>query len=328
VILVTGASGFVGAAVVRKLLAVGEDVRVLLRPGSSRKTLTGLDVDIGIGDLMAPETLKTPLRGCKGLFHVAADYRLWTRHPEKMFKANVDGTVHIVKSAMEANVERIVYTSSVATLGIVPGGVADENTPVSFADMIGPYKQSKFLAEQKILELIHDEKAPVVIVNPSTPIGPFDVKPTPTGRIVVETASKSMPAFVDTGLNVVHVDDVAAGQWLAYRHGKIGERYILGGDDLELRDLLKMIADAAGVKAPNVCLPRGLLYPLAFSVETWARFMKKDDPFITLDGLRMSRKKMFFSSTKAMRELGYQPGPASQAITDAVDWFAKEGYLR
>jgi len=328
VILVSGASGFVGAAVVRQLLKAGERVRVLLRPDSSRKTIEGLDVDVVIGDLLDPHSLKAPLQGCTGLFHVAADYRLWTRDPAAMFKANVDGTAAIIQSAIDASVKRIVYTSSVATLGILENGVADESTAVTFEDMIGPYKQSKYLAEQKVVSMVQDDNAPVVIVNPSTPIGPFDVRPTPTGRIVVEAASNRMPAFVDTGLNVVHVDDVALGHVLAFKNGKIGERYILGGDDLELKQLLAMIANTVGAEPPTMCIPRKLLYPLAYAVEAWTRLVGGNDPFITVDGLRMARKKMFFSSEKAKLELGYQPRPASHAITDAVDWFKKEGYLR
>jgi len=327
-ILVTGASGFVGSAVIRQLLQAGEQVRVLLRPNSSRKTILGLDVDVAIGDLLDAHSLKAPLQGCTGLFHVAADYRLWTRDAAAMFKANVDGTVAIIQNAIDASVKRIVYTSSVATLGIQENGVADENTAVTFDDMIGPYKQSKYLAEKKVMSMVKDHNAPVVIVNPSTPIGPFDVRPTPTGRIVVEAASNRMPAFVDTGLNVVHVDDVASGHVLAFKNGKIGERYILGGDDLELKQLLTMIANTAGSEPPTMRIPRKLLYPLAYGVEIWTRLVGGDDPFITVDGLRMARKKMFFSSAKAKLELGYQPRPASHAITDAVDWFKKEGYLR
>ena len=223
-ILITGASGFVGSAVLRKLIGRGHEVRALVRPSSERRNLEGLPVDIVEGDLMAPETLKPALKGCKGVFHVAADYRLWAPNPSRMFAVNVDGTRAIMAAALEVGVERIVYTSSVATLGILPGGQpADEDTPVRFEDMIGPYKQSKFLAEVEVRALMETEKLPVVIVNPSTPVGPRDIKPTPTGRMIVKAASGRIPAYVDTGLNVVHVDDVAEGHLLAFEKGEEGE---------------------------------------------------------------------------------------------------------
>ena len=210
-IIVTGATGFVGSSLIRLLLAGGEEVRVLVRAGSDRRNLVGLDVEIAEGDLLKPETLKPAVAGCQGLYHVAADYRLWTRNPKQMFEANVDGSLAILRAAGDAGIERMVYTSSVATLGLIKNGVSDEQSPVSYADMIGVYKQSKFKAEEAVRKLINDDGLPVVIVNPSTPIGPRDIKPTPTGRMIVEAAAGRMPAFVDTGLNIAHVDDVAAG---------------------------------------------------------------------------------------------------------------------
>ncbi|MED5396480.1 MAG: 3 beta-hydroxysteroid dehydrogenase/Delta 5--_4-isomerase [Alphaproteobacteria bacterium MarineAlpha3_Bin4] len=325
--LVTGASGFVGSAVLRRLIEAGERVRALVRPTSERRNLDGIDVEIVEGDLSLPKTLRAGLDGCKGLYHVAADYRLWTREPRKMLDTNVDGTRAIMLAAAEAGVERIVYTSSVATLGMVSSGVADEETPVGFEDMIGVYKQSKYLAEQEVLSLFCGDGLPVVIVNPSTPIGPRDIKPTPTGRMVVEAASGRMPAYVDTGLNVVHVDDVADGHLLAYGKGVLGERYVLGGENMELSEILRVVAAQTGGKAPKVKIPHGVVMPLAYGAEAWTWLTGGKEPFVTVDAVRMARKKMFFASDKAIRDLGYAPRPAETAIRDAVAWFANNGYL-
>ena len=327
-ILVTGATGFVGSAVVRKLIGRGLPVRALVRPASDRSNLDGLEIDIVEGDLLETATLKPALDGCSGLFHVAADYRLWAPDPEPMFRANVDGTRTILLAAGDCGVERIVYTSSVAVLGNRPGdGVADEETPVTFKDMIGPYKQSKFLAEAEVRELIESQSLPVVIVNPSTPIGPRDIKPTPTGRMIVEAASGRMPAYVDTGLNVVHVDDVAEGHLLAFEKGVVGQRYILGGENMSLREILTTIARITGGKPPRVKIPTGAVLPFAYMAEAWARVSGVKEPFATVDGLRMAKKKMFFSHAKADRELGHAPGPAEQALSDAVQWFREHGYI-
>ena len=327
-ILITGASGFVGSAVLRKLIERGHEVRALVRPSSERRNLEGLPVHIVEGDLMAPETLKPAVEGCKGVFHVAADYRLWAPDPSGMFAANVDGTRAIMAAALEVGVERIVYTSSVATLGLLPGGQpADEDTPVLFEDMIGPYKQSKFLAEAEVRALAETGKLPVVIVNPSTPIGPRDIKPTPTGRMIVEAASGRMPAYVDTGLNVVHVDDVAEGHLLAFEKGVVGERYILGGENMSLNEILGTIAGITGGKAPRWRIPHGLVLPVAYGAEAWTRLTGGREPFVTVDGLRMARKKMFFSHGKASRALGYAPRPAMDALADACRWFRDQGYL-
>ncbi|HEX9703590.1 MAG TPA: hopanoid-associated sugar epimerase, partial [Rhodospirillales bacterium] len=255
-ILVTGATGFVGSAVLRKLIQAGQKTRVLVRPSSDRRNLEGLDLEIVEGDLMRPETLAPALAGASGLFHVAADYRLWTREPAAMFRANVEGTRAIMTTALQAGVERIVYTSSVATLGVLPGdAVADEETPVAFDDMIGPYKQSKFLAEAAVRDLIERERLPAVIVNPSTPVGPRDIKPTPTGRMIVEAAAGRMPAYVDTGLNLAHVDDVAEGHLLAFEHGQIGQRYILGGENMSLESILATVAKLTGGTPPRFRIP-------------------------------------------------------------------------
>ena len=327
-IFITGATGFVGSSVLRKLIARGLDVRALVRPSSDRRNLDGLDVEVVEGDLQDPDSLKPALRGCTGLFHVAADYRLWAPKPEGMFKANVDGTRTLMLAAFEAGVERIVYTSSVAVLGAVPGeGAADEDTPVQFTDMIGPYKQSKFLAEAEVRELVESQGLPVVIVNPSTPIGPRDIKPTPTGRMIVEAALGRMPAYVDTGLNVVHVDDVAEGHMLAFDKGDVGKRYILGGENLSLKEILGTIAEITGGRPPRLKIPHNLIMPFALVAETWARLSGGAEPFATTDGLKMAKKKMFFTHQKAAKELGYAPRPAAHALADAVQWFRDHGYV-
>lgn len=326
-ILITGATGFVGSAVLRRLLAAGHRVRALARPASVRRNLEGLTVEVVEGDLLEPSSLRPALEGCSGLFHVAADYRLWAPDPGPMFRANVDGTRMLLLAARDARVERIVYTSSVAALGVLPGdAVADEKTPVTFADMIGPYKQSKFLAEAAVTKLIEDEGLPVVIVNPSTPIGPRDIKPTPTGRLIVEAAAGRMPAYVETGLNVAHVDDVAEGHLLAFEKGRVGERYILGGENMSLQAILSAVAEAAGRRAPKLKIPHGAILPIAYAAEAWAR-ISGGEPFATVDGVRMARKKMYFSHAKAARDLGYAPRPAGQALADAVRWFKDHGYL-
>jgi dihydroflavonol-4-reductase len=321
-VLVTGASGFVGAAVARALLAQGRKVRVLLRPTSDRRNIADLDVDIAIGRLEDPASLAAAIAGSAALFHVAADYRLWVRDPEAMYRANVEGTRQLMLAALAAGVGRIVYTSSVATLGIGPDGPADETTPSRLEDMVGPYKRSKFLAEEAVRALVRERGLPAVIVNPSTPIGPGDVRPTPTGRMILEAAAGRMPAYVDTGLNLVHVDDVAAGHLLAEERGRIGERYILGGEDLTLAEILRRIALLTGRKPPSVRLPIALLWPIALVAEGIGQITGRE-PFVTRDGLRLARKRMFFSSAKAMRELGYAPRPADAALADAVRWFAR-----
>jgi dihydroflavonol-4-reductase len=325
--LVTGATGFVGAAVARVLVNSGQQVRVLARPGSDRRNLEGLPVEIAEGSLDAPQTLAAAVKDCRYLFHVAADYRLWVPDPEAMFRVNVEGTRQLMQAALAAGVERIVYTSSVAVLGIVKGGIADEETASRAEDMIGPYKLSKFQAELAVRELIDSAGLPAVIVNPSTPIGPGDVKPTPTGRIIVEAARGRMPAFVDTGLNVAHVDDVGLGHLLAARAGQVGRRYILGGENLSLGEILGEVALVAGRRPPAFKVPHAAVLPLAAGAEALARLTKRP-PFATVDAVRMAKKKMFFSSTRAIEELGYAPRSARQAIGDAVAWFRANGYVR
>jgi dihydroflavonol-4-reductase len=323
--LVTGATGFVGAAVARRLLAAGASVRVLTRPTSDRTNLDGLDVEVVTGDLTEPATLGPAVQGCATIYHVAADYRLWVRDPAMLYRANVEGSQAIVRAAAEAGAGRIVYTSSVAALGLPKdGSPGDEDTPVTIDDMVGHYKRSKFLAEAAVRGLAA-AGAPVVIVNPSTPVGPRDVKPTPTGRVILDAARGKIPAYVDTGLNVVHVDDVAEGHLLAAAKGQVGRRYILGGENLALREILAEIARLAGRPPPALRLPRGPLFPVAWVAEAWARLTGSGEPLITADGLRMAGKRMWFSSARAERELGYKFRPAAEALADAVAWFREAG---
>jgi dihydroflavonol-4-reductase len=326
-VLVTGATGFLGSAVARKLLEAGKSVRLLTRAGSDRRNLAGLDAEPVMGSLDDPASLPAAVKGCDALYHVAADYRLWVPDPAAMYRTNVDGTRALMLAALDAGVTRIVHTSSVATLGLLPGGAsADEATPVTLDDMIGPYKRSKYLSEEVVRGLVASRGLPAVIVNPSTPVGPRDVKPTPTGRTLIEAAAGRMPAYVDTGLNWAHVDDVAAGHLLAYEKGTIGERYILGGENLTLAEVLGIIARLTGGKPPKVQLPIGLVLPIAYGAEAYARLTGKE-PFVTVDGVKLSRKKMFFSIEKARTALGYAPRPAEAGFRDAIDWFRANGYL-
>lgn len=324
--LVTGATGFVGAAVARALCAAGWEVRVLARLGSDRGNLRQLALQVVEGDLADVASLERALEGCAALFHVAADYRLGARDPKPLYRTNVDGTRNILNAARNAAVGRVVYTSSVATVGIPANGVpGEESTPVALSDMIGHYKRSKYLAEEVAREAARAGLS-VVIVNPSTPVGPGDIKPTPTGQLVLDAAAGRMPAYVETGLNIVHVDDVAAGHLLAYERGKSGERYILGGQDMTLREILGVIAALVGRKPPAIRLPYAAILPLAYVAEAFARVSGRSGR-LTLEGLRMSRKRMYFSSAKAMRELGYNSRPPLAAFEDAVRWFRERGLL-
>jgi dihydroflavonol-4-reductase len=324
--LVTGATGFVGAAVARALGAAGWQVRVLARPGSERGNLRSLTVEVVEGELADDNSLERALEGCDGLFHVAADYRLGARDPRPLYRTNVEGTRNILGAARRVGVPRIVYTSSVATVGIPADGTpGNERSPVALSNMIGHYKRSKFLAEEAAREAAAGGLS-VVIVNPSTPVGPGDIKPTPTGQLVLDAASGRMPAYVDTGLNIVHVDDVAAGHLMAFERGRAGEHYILGGEDMSLRMILAQIAALTGRKPPRIRLPYGAVLPMAYLAEGFAKLSGRSGR-LTLEGVRMSRKRMFFSSDKAVRDLGYRWRPPEEAFADALQWFRERGLL-
>jgi dihydroflavonol-4-reductase len=327
-ILVTGASGFVGAAVAQALLARGGcKIRALVRPTSSRTNLEGLDIEIAQGDMRDASAVARAMSGARFLMHIGADYRLWARDPEEIIRTNRDGTRNLMRAALKAGVERIVYTSSVATLAVTASGESiDETKPLSVDAAIGAYKKSKVVAEQLVAEMIAEDHLPAIIVHPSTPIGPRDVKPTPTGRIIIEAACGRVPGYVDTGLNLVHVDDVAEGHIAALQRGRVGEHYILGGQNVGFADMLADIAALTGGKPPRLRMPRRLLYPLAFLAEAKARLTGRE-PFLTRDGLRMSKYRMFFSSAKAERDLGYQARPYQQGLADALAWFREHGYL-
>ena len=327
-VLVTGASGFVGSAVARKLVERGYAVRALVRPTSPRFHLAGLDLDYAVGDLRDANTVRPAMAGVRYVFHVAADYRLWARDPDEILVNNRESTRIVMEEALREGVERIVYTSSVATLAVRRDGTSvDETFPLDEAKAIGVYKRSKVVAERLVERMIAEEKLPAVIVNPSTPIGPRDVKPTPTGRIIVEAARGRMPAFVDTGMNLVHVDDVADGHLAALDRGKIGERYVLGGQNVSLAQMLGTIATLLGRRPPRVKIPRGAIVPLAIAAETIARFTGRE-PFVTRDALRMSKYRMFFTTAKAERDLGVTARPFTQALADAIEWFRGAGYLK
>ncbi|HMK41053.1 MAG TPA: hopanoid-associated sugar epimerase [Methyloceanibacter sp.] len=323
---VTGATGFVGSAVVRALLAAGFGVRALARRQSGKANLDGLGVELVEGDMRESAAVCAGVEGTRYVFHVAADYRLWAPNPDEILRANVEGTRVVMEAAAAAGVERIVYTSSVATLKPRDDGEpAGETRPLTESEAIGAYKKSKVAAERLVEAMVKDG-LPAVIVNPSAPIGPRDRRPTPTGRLIVEAASGRIPAFVDTGLNVVHVDDVATGHLLALSKGRVGERYILGGENMTLAELLARIARLTGRTPPRISLPRWPIYPIAFAAEAMARLTKRE-PFVTVDGLRLSEYLMYFTSAKAERELGYKPRAAEVAIRDAIDWFRAAGYL-
>lgn len=327
VTLVTGVAGFLGSAVARALAASGRTVRGVVRASSPRENLADFPGDLVEADLRDPIAVREAMHGVGELFHVAADYRLWARDPEEIVRNNAGMTEAVMTAALDAGVRRIVYTSSVATLLPDPTGPADETRAARPEQATGAYKRSKVVAERLVERMIATRGLPAVIVNPSTPIGPRDVRPTPTGRIVVEAATGKMPAFVDSGLNLVHVDDVAQGHILAADKGTVGERYILGGQDVSLGTMLGEIARIVGRKPPTVELPVGPLFPLAWLAELGGKLTGKE-PFLTLDSLRMARHHMFYTSAKAERELGYSARPYTEALADAIAWFRGAGMIR
>jgi dihydroflavonol-4-reductase len=325
--LVTGGNGFVGCHVVRALLARGDQVRVLARETADLSALTGLEVEIVRGDLRAYPEVERAVRGCGEVYHVAADYRLWLIDSAPMYATNVEGTRNIIRAALATNVTRIVHTSTVGALGIPHGGIGSEDTPSALEDMPGHYKRSKFMAEQVALEAARNG-APVVIVNPSTPVGALDIKPTPTGRIIVEVLNRRMPAYVGTGLNIVDVADVARGHLLAAERGRIGEKYILGGENLELKDFLRRIAMISSMPPPRVRIPYAMAFGFALGAEAFSRVVTRRAPRASITEVRMARKKMFFDSAKARAELGYEPGPIDVAIRAAIEYFRATGAVR
>ena len=315
-VLVTGASGFLGWHVARVLLERGYAVRALVRAGSQ---VPELDVERVTGDLRDPGSLDRAVSGCGLVFHVAADYRLWAQNPRELYQSNVDGTHNLLEAAHQARVERIVYTSTVGCIGIPHGGVGEESVPVTLGDMVGDYKRSKYMAEAVALEYARDG-LPVVVVNPTAPIGDHDFKPTPTGKIVADFLRGAMPAYIDTGLNVVDVRDTAEGHVLACERGRVGERYILGSENLTLAQILEKLARLTGRKAPTVQLPYVVAYCAGACSTAWSR-LTGSPPRVPLNGVRMARKKMWVTHEKARRELGFNPGPADQALARAVQWF-------
>lgn len=322
---VTGATGFIGASIVRELLQDGREVRALVRDGSDTANLAGLDVELWRGDLRDATALLQGLKGCDVLYHAAADYRLWTRDPSEMYRTNVDGTVAILGAALENGLSRVVYTSSVGTLGNPGNGTpGTETTPVTLADMVGHYKKSKFLAEREAEKFVA-KGLPLVIVNPSTPVGPLDIKPTPTGKIIVDFLNRKMPAYLDTGLNMIAVEDCARGHILAELKGQIGEKYILGNTNLTLRDIFGLLEEITGLSAPRVRLPYTPILLAAYVNEGIARITGKE-PLIPLAGVQMAAKFMYFDSSRAVRELGLPQSSLKDALSRAVHWFRTNKY--
>lgn len=325
-VFLTGATGFVGAHVAKYLARQGAELRLLVRPTSNLANLEGLGAETAVGDLLKPETLRTAVRGCDAVMHVAADYRLWVRDPQAMYAANVEGTRALLQIAKDEGVRRVVYTSSVATMGFKSDGtIVDETTPVSLADMVGHYKRSKFMAEQVAIEAARGGQ-PVMILNPTTPIGAQDIKPTPTGRIVVDFLNKKFPAYVDTGLNLVDVAEVARMHAVALEQGRPGERYILGGENLTLKQILDKMSAITGLPSPTMKVPHEVAMVFAFFDETITGRILGKEPRATVEAVRMGQKKMFASSAKAQRELGFQIIPVYAALRAAINWFRANGY--
>ena len=325
-VFITGATGFVGSHVAQQLSDGGADLRLLVRQSSRRDNIAQLNADVVLGDLRDSASLRKGMEGCELAFHVAADYRLWTKNPEEMYDANVNGTQSLLKAAQATGIRRVVYCSSVATMGFGNGDlVTDEDTAVSVADMIGHYKRSKFLAEQVVLDAAKNG-VDVVMVNPSTPIGERDIKPTPTGRIVVDFLKRKFPAYADTGLNLVDVKDVARAHILAAEKGRPGIRYIVGGENLTLKQMLDKLAAITGLPSPTVKVPHAVTLLAGVVDEFWTGHIRGQEPRVTIDAVRMGRKKMWVSSARAERELGYKFAPVDDCLRRAAEWFVANGY--
>jgi len=323
--LVTGATGFIGANLVRALLETGETVRVLVRHGSDTRNIAGLPLEVVYGDMRQPASLRPALHGCQTLYHAAAHYSLWTPHPEDVYAINVEGTAHLLQAALDLGVEKVVYTSSVATLALpAPGALGDETKSLALSEAVGHYKRSKLLAEQRVLAL-YEQGLPVVLVHPSAPVGPWDIKPTPTGKIIVDFLRRQLPAYLDTGLNLIDVRDVAYGHLLAARRGRIGERYILGHQNMSLRDILQVLADVSGLPAPRWRMPYSVALAAGY-ISTGMAWITKQPPAVPLVGVRLARHPMYFSAHKAVHELGLPQSSIETALQQAVQWFREHGY--
>lgn len=325
----TGGTGFVGASLARLLLKQGLKVRALARKGSDRRNLAGLDLEIVEGGLQDCAAVESGVRGCRYVFHVAADYRIWVPNPADMYRANVDGTELVIRAAAKAGAERIVHCSSVAAVKVPHDRTPADETGeyASVDDVVGHYKKSKYLSDVLARRMAKDEGLPVVVVNPAAPIGPLDIKPTPTGRIVTDFLNGKMPSYIDTGLNIVHVEDVALGHWLAATKGRVGERYILGGENLTLKKVLDLLSEVSGHPAPRFKTPYAVAYAFG-AVDTTLARLRGTEPRAPLDAIKMARHYMWFSSDKAKKELGYAPRPAKTALKDAADWFSANGYVK
>lgn len=325
--LVTGGTGFIGSSIVRVLLERGLDVRALCRPGSDRRNLTGLDIEVFEGDLQDADALRRGVAGCELVFHAGALYSFWVRPRQRIYDINVEGTRRVLEASKAAGVERVVHTSSVAALGLCDNGQpADETTPTELSQVVGDYKKSKYLAEQVALE--YARRMPIVIVNPSYPVGPRDIKPTPSGQTIVDFLNRKMPAYIDTGMNIVDVEDVAVGHWLAAENGRIGERYILGGENITMKRMLDLLAEITGLKAPTFRVPYGPILALSYLNAAFCRLFPRTAPRMTPETIRMSSHLMYFDPGKAIRELGFPQTPARDALAKAVAWFRENGYVR
>ena len=328
-IAVTGGTGFVGAHVVRKLVERGDIVRALARPSSRLDNLNGLGVEVVLGDLNDLNSLKNAFNGCDSVLHVAADYRLWSKNPQDLYDSNVNGAKNVMAACESVGASKIVYTSTVGALGIPTDGTSgNEETPVSLADMVGHYKRSKFLAEQAVLEYVSEKKLPVVIVNPSTPVGDLDIKPTPTGKMIVDFLNGKMPGYMDTGLNLVDVHDVAEGHLLALDRGVVGRKYILGNKNMSLQAILQELATLTGRKAPKMKFPYSLAYAVSAIDTAIEGTLLGKNPQIALESVKMTRKRMYFDASRAVNELGFPQSSIADALARAIDWFRKNGYAK